>query len=126
MGFINLTPHPISVVNTRGEKETFPTSGVIARVAAIPGENLEEWDGVPMQAVGSFTDVLFFQDHTEIPQTSLPDPGPGGVRYIVSLLVAEALKAQGHERLKFCRPDTGPDAIRENGQVVAVRRFIKA
>ena len=41
--------------------------------------------------------------------------------YIVSALVLSAL---GADCYGVVAPDTGPDAIRENGQVVAVRGFV--
>ena len=45
----------------------------------------------------------------------LPEPQPG-VLYIVSMLVAQRVM-----RADVVSPDSGPTAIRENGQIVAVR-----
>ena len=47
----------------------------------------------------------------------LPDP-EDGVMFITSTMVAQAAK-----RPDIVAPDTGPTAIREDGQVVAVTRF---
>jgi len=65
--------------------------------------------------------------------TGLPpfvdQPGrPNEKGYIVSSIVAQAMKEQGIRRPDVVVPDTGPNsgAIRENGQVVAVRRFYLA
>jgi hypothetical protein len=46
---------------------------------------------------------------------NLPEP-TDGVIYITSSLVAQAA-----QRVDVVSPDTGPTAIRENGQIVAVR-----
>jgi hypothetical protein len=50
----------------------------------------------------------------------LPDP-VAGVVYIVSGRVLSELAGS---RPDVVSPDTGPDAIRENGQIKAVRGFV--
>jgi hypothetical protein len=45
-----------------------------------------------------------------------------GVTYIVSGMVLDALA--GSRLADVVAPDTGADAIRENGQIVAVRGFV--
>jgi hypothetical protein len=110
--FINLTPHSITVEGVG----TLPPSGIIARVgtmrtacgalggARIVSQNFGAVEGIPAPRVG--------------------------VTYIVSGLVRDALKREagpaGSARAgrAVYAPDTGPDAIRENGQIVAVRGLI--
>lgn len=53
--------------------------------------------------------------------TGLPDP-EDGTALVVSTMVADALRGSG--RTDIYVPDSGPDAIRENGQIVAVRRLL--
>ena len=106
MGFINLTPHAITVLDVEGIHHVFPANGVVARVAAQV-ENLAPVAGFRLrrQTLGVVQD--------------LPGPVPGVV-YIVSALV----KGQVPDRADVVAPDTGPDAIRENGQIQAVRGFV--
>lgn len=53
--------------------------------------------------------------------TGLPTPREGEY-LIVSTMVADALRGSG--RADILVPDSGPDAIREGGQIVAVRRLL--
>lgn len=47
-------------------------------------------------------------------------------RYIVSKLFADAYRSQeGNPDIELFVPDSGPSAIRENGQIVAVRSLIR-
>jgi hypothetical protein len=105
----NLTPHEIRVVGREDEYIIFPPSGEVARVSST-SENVGEVDGIPI-SVTTFGDL-----------SGLPAP-EDGVVYLVSLLVRQA--AQGVGRIDVVSPDTGPTALRENGQVVAVRGFCK-
>jgi len=52
--------------------------------------------------------------------TGLPDQHDG-VAYIVSQMVAAR-----SSRTDLLYPDSGPDAVRERGQVVAVRRLLRS
>jgi hypothetical protein len=52
--------------------------------------------------------------------SGLPEAQPDTI-YIVSGMV---LAAMNGSRPDVVAPDTGPDAIRENGQIVAVRGFV--
>jgi len=102
---INLTPHAISLAEVDGNViETFAPSGTVARVATT-SEVVAELMGRPVSRT-SFGEV-----------TGVPAPVEGVV-YLVSTLVAQAAR-----RPDVVSPDTGPTAIRKDGQVVAVRGF---
>lgn len=100
---VNLTPHAISVMTEEGIR-TFEPSGVVARVQTTT-ETLESVSGVPVSRT-QFGEV-----------SGLPAP-KSGVVYIASSLVASHAK-----RPDVLSPDTGPTAIRKDGQIVAVRAF---
>lgn len=109
--FINLTPHTINVwedIGTLGGGRVVSIfSRGVARCATVR-QALPDVAGVRLvrQAFGAVE--------------NLPEPVEGVV-YVVSALVLSAL---GGSRPDVVAPDTGPDAIRENGQVVAVRGFV--
>ena len=128
MRIVNLTPHAINlIVNSRkavqcqntGEEifeeaetlTTLPSEGV-ARVstnrraiwpAALTGSGIR----VTAQTFGAVE--------------GLPEPQEGVV-YVVSAMVLTALN---NSRPDVFAPDTGPDAVRENGQIVAVRGLVQ-
>ncbi|GIW55362.1 MAG: hypothetical protein KatS3mg082_1766 [Nitrospiraceae bacterium] len=105
MKFVNLTPHEVRVADQDGTVFlTIPPSGQVARVATT-SVMVGEVDGIPIYRT-ALGDV-----------TGLPEPQEG-VTYVVSTLVAQVVS-----RPDVVAPDTGPTAIRENGQVVAIRRF---
>lgn len=104
--FINLTPHEI-VVRVRNMKKTFGPSGTIARVETSQ-ERVGWIDGIEL------VETIYGE------VTGVPEPQENTV-YITSSLVASRLP----ERRDVVAPDTGPTAIRENGQIVAVTRFQK-
>lgn len=101
--FINCTPHALTVEGLG----TIPASGIVPRCATVRSE-VGPIQGVRVtaQAMGAVT--------------GLPDAVEGTV-YIVSGMVLGALVGT---RTDVVAPDTGPDAIRENGQIVAVRGFV--
>ena len=109
--FINLTPHSIWVtihpdfLDDRGIE--YPASGQVARVAAIRTEG-------PLCGPHRIIQQSFKT------MEGLPEP-VAGVVYIVSDMVLSALAGS---RADVVAPDTGPDAIRENGQIKAVRGFV--
>ena len=105
--FINLTPHEIVVRGPNGDLR-IPPSGQVARVASIEA-NAGTIGGVPA-VTRRFGEV-----------ENLPAPQEG-VFLIVSSLVLGAVSG----RDDVVAPDTGPTAIRENGQIKAVTRFVKA
>lgn len=102
--FINLTPHSLTVEGLG----TIPASGQVARVETH------------RSCGGSINGVrLVSQKFGEV--QNLPEPREG-VFYVVSALVLSALAGT---RRDVVAPDTGPDAIREGGQIVAVRGFVQ-
>ena len=99
---VNLTPHKI-VVRLEGQPDitiepTAPAARVAVKSVAAPAIG-----GVPVAR----------QEFGKV--ENLPDQTDGTV-FITSTLIAQAVK-----RADVVSPDTGPTAIRENGQVVAVR-----
>ena len=103
--FVNLTPHEIVVRREDGSALMVASSGLAARCTAS-SEVVGEIDGV--KVVRS----------TFGPVEGLPEPQDGTI-YIVSSMVAQQVPG----RDDVVAPDTGPTAIREAGQVVAVKRF---
>ena len=108
MNIINLTPHDIHVVGTNDQTIIFPASGNVARVSSsdvvVGGVDLGEFD-LPVVST-SYGRV-----------TGIPDSG----MFIVSAMVLAQL---GEEyRNRAFAPDTGPTAVRKDGQIVAVRQF---
>lgn len=102
---INLTPHPINLADEAGNiVATIPPSGTVARVQTASVEVVRLM-GFPINRT-TFGEV-----------TGLPDPVEG-VYYVASTLVAQAAK-----RSDVVAPDTGPTAVRQDGQVKAVRGF---
>ncbi len=112
MKFVNLTLHALTVEGLG----TLPASGAVARVATVRYA-LGDRGGVRVHA----------QNFGAV--EGLPAPALG-VGYVVSGMVLDALKRQagpaGASRAgaDVFAPDTGADAIRENGQIVAVRGFV--
>jgi len=101
----NLTPHAISLADVEGNViATFPPSGEVARVTTKTEET--------GRLMGSPINRTIFGE-----VVGIPDPVEG-VWYITSTLVAQAAK-----RPDVVSPDTGPTAVRKDGQVVAVRGF---
>lgn len=102
---INCTPHPLRVlIEGTTEYRTIPSSGIVTRFE-VTSEIVGSVDGVPIRK-------------TQVGEvTGLPAPREG-VIYVTSTLVAQAAG-----RADVVSPDTGPSAIRENGQVVAVKGF---
>ena len=112
MKFVNLTPHALNIEGIG----TIPASGNVARVATLRAsmgtrggvrivlQNLGKIEGLPAQEKDTI--------------------------YIVSGMVLDAIKRQsaqvGSSRAgaDVFAPDTGQDAIRENGQIVAVRGLV--
>jgi hypothetical protein len=102
---INLTPHTVSLADADGNViATFPPSGQVARVATST-EVVAQLMGRPISRT-TFGEV-----------TGIPAPAEGVV-YLVSTIVAQAAR-----RPDVVSPDTGPTAVRKDGQVVAVRGF---
>ena len=137
---VNLTPHAVVVEAVRPRayedgsdgpcRVVIPPSGTVARVVERPVDGTTfrtslEVDGCWVQVLGP---TVYG------PVEGLPPEEFGGPLYLVSALVAAAVRAPVpthgevgllHPRSDLLVPDTGPDsAIRnEQGQIVAVRRL---
>ena len=101
---INLTPHSIVIVDEDGHGGTIEPTAPPARMT-VTSVSAGSVAGIP----------LVRQEYGEI--ENLPEPADG-VIYITSTMVA-----QRAQRPDVVSPDTGPTAIRENGQIVAVRNL---
>ena len=104
MKFVNCTPHSLTIEGVG----TLSPSGILPRCATVRSAPYT------VQGVRVIRQTL-----GEV--TGLPD-AQEGVALIVSAMVLAAL--QGFRPDVFA-PDTGPDAIRENGQIVAVRGLVQ-
>lgn len=109
----NYTPHTVTVRHTHDPNLEFvyPASGVVPRVEmkTTTAPNLP--DGCPTVVV-------------EYGAANLPEGERGPC--IVSTMFADAYRRQhGRNGVELFVPDSGPSAIRENGQVVAVRALIR-
>lgn len=110
---LNLTPHAIGVVDgVDGETvHILPASGQVARVStrSVPQGTLGLPGGIVLPVMttvyGSVEGV----------------PAPGGEKFIVSSMVLDRLGPE--YRGQAFAPDTGPTALRKDGQIVAVRQF---
>lgn len=109
MKFINLTPHALNIEGVG----TLPASGAVARVATV------------RTALGSKGGVRITAQNLGAVE-GLPAASADTV-FIVSAMVLDAIKRSAlAERagVDVFAPDTGADAIRENGQIVAVRGLV--
>lgn len=118
MKLINLTPHPITVLDNNGNPiATIPPSGVVARVSQsrVPMGTLE-YEGKKIPLVRTT-----YGDVQGLPETPEPD-----TYYIVSTIVAWALQGNTVWHGHLLVPDTGPgSAIRDNnGRIVGVKYLI--
>ena len=111
-GWVNLTPHALTLHLASGTVVTLPASGEVARVATTPGAIRP--GVIPVTDAHAYGDVV-----------GLPAPRDG-VTYVVSSLVASALRERGIHRPDAVCPDTGPTAVRVDGQIVGVRSFAAA
>ena len=107
MIFKNLTPHALNVLGVNGEEAIFRPEGAPARLT-VKTVMRPELAGFRLQA----------QEFGQV--EGLPEPQEGTI-YIVSALVL----AQCKGRSDVVAPDTGKDAIRKDGQIVAVRGFVQ-
>lgn len=101
----NCTPHPI-VVEIDGKRTTFPPSGIVPRLSVT---EIEAADVAGFPAVTT--------EYGEI--EGLPASQPG-LTYIVSSMVLAQT-----DRHDCVAPDTGKTAIRKDGRIDAVIRFIR-
>lgn len=110
---LNLTPHTINVVDGVDgvTVHIIPASGQVARVAATPV--LQGTLGLPGGVVVPVTSTVY-GDVEGVPAV-------GGEKFLVSSLVLDRLGPE--YRGQAFAPDTGPTAVRKDGQIVAVRQF---
>ncbi len=108
MRFLNLTPHAITVLVAEGVETIFLATTLAARVQ-VSSTDLDSIAGFRLRT----------QTFGEV--ENLPAPQADTI-YIVSAIVLAALKGR---RPDAGAPDTGPDAVRENGQIKAVRGFVQ-
>lgn len=106
----NYTPHNVTVM-TDLLTIVYPTSGIVARVE-MHSQSAPPWsDGCPT--------VIVTYGSADLPEGH---DGP----CIVSTMFADAYRRQhGHDGIDLFVPDSGPSAIRENGQIVAVQALIR-
>lgn len=113
MTIINLTPHAIGVLDGVDgvTVHTLAPSGQVARVStrAVIQGTLGLPGGVVLPVVSTL-----YGDVEGIPAV-------GGEKFIVSSLVLDRLPVE--YRGQAFAPDTGPTAVRKDGQVIAVRQF---
>lgn len=103
---LNLTPHAITLQKSDGSIVTYPPSGKLARVSTTE-QVIDTIDGVPV-----ITRVFGVVE-------GLPEDGEP---CLVSAMVLSAIPG----KKGVYAPDSGPTAIRENGQIVAVTRLVAA
>lgn len=107
---INYTPHTITVRDDAREY-LFPASGIVPRVSMSTTAQESLSSGCPTVTV-------------EYGEAALPTGETGPC--IVSTMFADAYRRQhGSNGVELFVPDSGPSAIRENGQIVAVRALIR-
>ena len=108
-GVINLTPHRVVVQSTTHPEDgwIFEPSGILPRLETVEVEAEDTW-GIPTvsRKLGAVQ--------------NLPDPVQG-VKLIVSSMILSACP----DRNDLVAPDTGETAIRNNGRIEAVTRFVR-
>lgn len=108
---INYTPHEVRIVDENNIPYSYPASGTVARVhvTSSPAEPLGF--GVPTITVSYGA-------------AELPEGHPR--QCLVSTMFADAYRRQhGQNDVELFVPDSGPTAIRRDGQIVAVRALIR-
>jgi len=106
MNFINLTPHPITILKD-GESITIDPCGTVARV------KMEEIEGDSIMGIPTIT-------RRACGVEGLPEPEKDTI-YIVSAMVLDHI--QGND---VVAPDTGPTAVRDDkGRIQAVTRLVR-
>lgn len=103
MEIINLTPHPVNLINKEGvTTDTFPVAGPAPRLVELV-ETLQDVDGIPVNKVSYGEEV-----------TNLPAPQEG-VLLIVSRITAAAVT--GREDILFPHGEVRD----ENGRILGVQ-----
>jgi len=117
MRIINLTPHDVVARPSEGQDIVYPKTGIRALVEMVTTEAAPLPDGCPTCFV-QYGPAIIPDDALELAN------GADDYAFVVSTMFATAYRAHGGQH-KILVPDSGPDAVRENGQVVAVRRLIR-
>lgn len=114
--FINLTPHRVSVQLASGEELHIEAQPEPARVE-------QSHTFVTRSDSGDAHDGRTVEISTPVygAIVGLPEPRVG-VAYICSVFVANAAAQAGRTDVLY--PDSGPDAVRERGQVISVKRLL--
>jgi hypothetical protein len=108
---INYTPHTVTVRDASGVDYTYPTSGIVPRV---------EMHSEPAPCLADGTPTI----RVTYGAADLPDGHVGPC--LVSTLFADAYRRQhGDDGVELLVPDSGPSAIRNAGQIIAVRALIR-
>jgi len=117
MKIVNLTPHPLHLINGEGVTTIIPpaTDRPVPRVDNQPGKKMED-------EFSPFAGIC--EEYTgDTPGQVIDLPAPErGVVFIVSGMVGDCLNR--HDRPDVYVPGTGPkdNPVREKGQIVAVTR----
>ena len=108
---VNLNLHPIVVEDKDGVRHTFAPSGLVARVAQVTEVTHMLNKTLPVgRSIYGNIEGLPPRQYEKV--------------YIVSGLVLNALRGIGDMREDVVAPRTDNTAIREGGNVVAVRGFL--
>lgn len=103
--FVNLTPHPVTLVLGEADSYTVPPSGEIARITEDSYVCSDGWTGVTLGDI-----------------TGLPEPA-AHTQYVVSMPLAMALLAKGVQRSDVVYPY---DQVRdESGRIVGCRTLAR-
>lgn len=105
MRFVNLTPHALTIEGVG----TIEPSGSVARCAT---------HRVVLGARSGVRVVAQFMGVVE----GLPPSSPDTILVVSAMVLG--MVAQDRRGVDVYAPDTGPDAVRENGQIVAVRGLV--
>lgn len=108
MNIVNCTPHNVNVIMSSGEEVVFMPCGEVARVE-MTTEEISTVACVPV-VKATFGEAVL--------------PNIEADAYIVSTMFATAYREQGGAA-KLYVPDTGPTAIRVDGQIKAVKALIE-
>lgn len=106
MNILNCTPHAIVWQNEKGERVTFSPIGIIPRVETLEIASTPVW-GVPVV------------ERTTGEVQGLPEQIEG------TFIIVSSMVLSASDRTDLVAPDTGATAIRNNGNIEAVTRFVR-
>jgi hypothetical protein len=132
MGFVNLTPHPITFRDRNGFDTTIPPSGVVARIGtrSTPAFHNGEADEPHLftQSIPGLPEGI--DEFIEWAAGLVASTGGHQVMGVVSSMFLDAIPVASESPLYssltrgLCAPQTDGTAIRnEQGHIVAVRSF---